>query len=88
MPSSSKRKPARIKPSHQALGLAIRELRGEAGMTQAQLAEASDVSEGAIKQLESGRREPSFETVVRLAHGMGVSLSAFDQEPERKPGKK
>lgn len=70
----------------------LRELRTSAELTQAQLAEKSELSEGAIKQFEQGRREPTFETLAKLAAGLGVSLAAFDQEPvepvEEKPARK
>ena len=61
----------------------LRELRDEIGISQAVLAERCDLHVGTIRQFEHGRREPTYETLVKLAAGMGVSLSAFD--PPKKP---
>ena len=60
----------------------LKALRARAGMTQAQLAEDSGLSEGGIKQLESGRNEPSFETLLKLARALKVPLSDFDPDEE------
>jgi 3,4-dihydroxy 2-butanone 4-phosphate synthase / GTP cyclohydrolase II len=40
----------------------------EAGLTAAEVAEAAGLTESAISLLRSGRREPSFRTLQRLAH--------------------
>lgn len=63
----------------------LRELRSKAGVTQKELAERAGLSELGVRQLEIGRREPSFETVLKIAQGLGVSLSAFDPPPEEPP---
>jgi transcriptional regulator with XRE-family HTH domain len=69
----------------------LRELRGTAGLTQQELADRSGLSLPGIKQFEIGRREPAFQALLKLAHGLGVPLSAFDpeaNEPAPKPAKK
>jgi transcriptional regulator with XRE-family HTH domain len=69
----------------------LKELRGVAGLSQPELALRSDLSVGGIRQFEQGRREPTFETLVKLAAGLGVSLAAFDPppaEPESKRARK
>lgn len=65
----------------------LTELRAKAGMTQAELAEASGVSLGSVRNLEQGIRQPSWEMVQKLASALGVS---FDElaEPKAKPKKK
>lgn len=69
----------------------LRTLRDAAKLTQAKLAELAGMSEAGIKQLESGRREPSFETVLTIAAALGVNLADFDpsnEAPEPPPPKK
>jgi transcriptional regulator with XRE-family HTH domain len=57
----------------------LKELRAAAGLSQPALAERSGVSVGAIRQFEQGvRRGPTYDTLVKLARGLGVSLAAFD----------
>ena len=49
------------------------------------MAERSGLAVNTIRQFEYGRREPTYETLVKLAAGLGVSLSAFDPPAEPKP---
>ena len=52
----------------------IRRLRERAGHTPSSLAHAVDVTEGAIRQMESGQtKSPSFATGVLLAREFGVT---------------
>jgi transcriptional regulator with XRE-family HTH domain len=48
-------------------------LRGEAGLTQEQLAERSGFSQQYISKLENGERNPTVVTLYELAQGLGVS---------------
>lgn len=48
-------------------------LRGEAGLTQEQLAERSGFSQQYISKLEKGQRNPTVVTLYELAQGLGVS---------------
>jgi len=52
----------------------VRELRARQGFTQEALADEAGYSRGFIKELESGRRRPSFEAVARVAAALGVDL--------------
>ena len=63
----------------------LKELRTQAELSQADLAECSGVAVGTIRHFEYGLREPTYETLVKLARGLGVSLAAFDQGPPKKP---
>ena len=47
--------------------------RGEAGLTQEQLAERSGFSQQYISKLEKGERNPTVVTLYELAQGLGVS---------------
>ncbi len=61
-------------PDHPELGNALRELRGEAGLTQAQLAEAIGVSRKTINTVENGVFVPSSILALRLAQALGVPV--------------
>jgi putative transcriptional regulator len=56
----------------------LKELRTAAGMTQAELAAKAGLSLQGLWQIESGRRDPSWSTVVKLAKALNVSLASFD----------
>jgi transcriptional regulator with XRE-family HTH domain len=62
----------------------LRELRTKAKLSQPELAEECGLAVGTIRQFEQGRREPTYETLVKLAEGLGVSLSAFDPPAKRR----
>jgi transcriptional regulator with XRE-family HTH domain len=66
-------------------GKRLQELRREKGLTQPALADAAGVGLSTVRDFEQGRREPTLGTLVKLAQGLGVSLSAFD--PPRRRGK-
>lgn len=68
--------------------LRLRELRDAANLTQAGLAERSGLATDTIRQFEYGRRIPGYDTLVKLAAGLGVSLSAFDPPAEDTEPKK
>jgi transcriptional regulator with XRE-family HTH domain len=53
----------------------------ESGLTMYALAKRSGVSKQNMSKLAAGRREPTWETVQRLALALGVSCDAF-RDPE------
>src|SRR5262245_18977539 len=53
----------------------LREVRAAAGLSQTGLAERSGVAASTIRQFEQSRREPTYGTLLKLARGLGVSLS-------------
>lgn len=61
-------------PDHPELGNALRKLRGEAGLTQAQLAEATGVSRKTINTVENGVFVPSSILALRLAQALRVPV--------------
>ncbi len=67
------------------MSLRIKELRKERSWTIDQLAEVSGLSRGYLSQLETGKRQPSAETLENLAHCFGVKVTDLyeisDQEP-------
>jgi transcriptional regulator with XRE-family HTH domain len=53
-----------------AFGHRLRELRTERGISQDDLARATDVHPTAIGRLERGSREPRLTTILRIARGL------------------
>ena len=67
-----------------ALAGALIKARGDADMTQEQVAEAMGTTQAAVARLESGRTMPSTRTLERFAKATGTRLRiSFDPE---KPG--
>ncbi|WP_319463855.1 XRE family transcriptional regulator [Micromonospora sp. RTP1Z1] len=56
------------------VGLQLRTLRKLRGLTLEGLAHKADVSIGLISQIERGRGNPSFNTLVQLAHALDVPI--------------
>ena len=55
------------------MGARIAALRREAGLSQAELAQRLRISASAMGMYEQGRREPSIQTLVKLAQTLGVT---------------
>jgi uncharacterized protein len=55
-------------------GALLREARTEAGLTQAEVARRAGVTQSVISAYESGDREPSLPTLVRLVEATGGEL--------------
>lgn len=53
------------------------ELREAAGLSQTAVAEKLQCTPSAISQYESGKREPSFEVLVKLAELYGCTVNDF-----------
>ncbi len=71
-------------------GPRLRELREQAGLTQAELAEKIATTVRNISRLETGAQEATWPIALKLAETLGVSCEAFCREPastgERKRG--
>lgn len=52
----------------------LKELRRERRMTQSDLAQILNISTGAISMYEKGLRQPTFETLKRIADIFGVTI--------------
>lgn len=59
----------------QEVGKEIRRLRTMRAMTLEQLARSARVSAGLLSQIERGRGNPSFNTLVSVAHALGTSIA-------------
>ena len=53
-------------------GVRLFQLRSEAGMTQAEIAEKANLSIDSISRIERGDRSPSFESLERIAAALGT----------------
>jgi len=58
-------------------GERLAHLRREAGLTQAELARISGVSDAAISLIESGKRGQSFETAIKFSFAFGITLDYY-----------
>jgi transcriptional regulator with XRE-family HTH domain len=63
----------------------LKELREAAGWTQQELARRAGMTREGIAQLETGRREPGWGSVVRLCQALGVGADAFLRPPTERP---
>ncbi|MFF9868277.1 helix-turn-helix domain-containing protein [Streptomyces sp. NPDC013953] len=58
------------------VGLRLRELREAQGISLSELARRSKIGKGTLSELESGRRNPTLETLYALTTALKVPLSA------------
>ena len=77
-----------ISPEHAALGAAVRELRARRGMSQEALGFASELHRNYIGAIERGEINPTFRTLVQVAHGLAVPLSELVEVYERNVGER
>lgn len=68
------------KERRRAIGQRVHDVRSDQGLTQDQLAEAADLSEGTVRAVESGRRGPSVDSISAIAAALGVPVAAFFTE--------
>lgn len=59
------------------LGARVREVREDAGLSQEMLASRSGLHEKHVSEIERGRRDPRFSTIVKLARGLAMPLTAL-----------
>ena len=59
---------------YKEIGLRIKQERNKRRMTQEKLAESAGVNESYIGQLERGAKNPSLETLIKIANALGVTL--------------
>jgi transcriptional regulator with XRE-family HTH domain len=65
-----------VAPAFQlALGLAVKARRGERGLTQEQLANDTGLHQRWISNVETGKRNPSYGSLRRLAAGLDLNTS-------------
>lgn len=59
------------------VGLRIKELRAELGMSQEAFAYSIEMSRTYFAEVETGKRNVSIENIDRIARGLGVFLKEF-----------
>lgn len=60
------------------LGLRLRQLREERGMTQQAVARAAGIATDMVSRLENGHySSPGLRTLLRIAEGMGISIAVM-----------
>lgn len=57
------------------LGQRVRQLRTERSLTQKELALRGGVSHSALSKIENRQLSPTFETILRIADGLGIDVS-------------
>jgi transcriptional regulator with XRE-family HTH domain len=66
-----------------ALGQAAKHRREELGLTQEQLANDTDLHQRWISNVETGKRNPGYGSLRRLAAGLGLSASELIARAEQ-----
>jgi transcriptional regulator with XRE-family HTH domain len=66
-----------------ALGLAVKARRQELALTQEQLANDTDLHQRWISNVETGKRNPSYGSLRRLAAGLDLSTSELIAQAEQ-----
>lgn len=65
------------------VGVLVQQLRREAQMSIATLAERAELSTGLLSQIERGIGNPSFTTLIKLSHALQVPVGRFFGGPDR-----
>lgn len=63
----------------------LKELRTEAGLSQAKLAANAGMSLAGVTQLEQGLRQPTWVSIQALADALGVATDAFRSKAKPRP---
>lgn len=75
---------AEQREQRRALGLRVKALRAEYGLTQEDLAERADLDRSYVAGVEAGRRNPSLDAICKIAKGLGVPTGALFVEHNRR----
>lgn len=87
-PSGSPRPPLRPQKDtssvdpQKALGLAVRSVREEQGLSQEDLAQRAGLPSSLLAHLESGDHDPTWGDMRRLAEGLEISLEELSELAE------
>ena len=63
-------------------GQRLKALRAAAGLTQVELGKLCGIVPNTLAKYESGKQEPAWPIVLKIAQGLGVSCSAFTEQPD------
>lgn len=70
------------------MGVRLKKLRNERGLSQAKLAELSGIPKGTLLQWEYGMRTPLLDAAVKLADALGITLDELAGREPPKPARK
>ena len=70
-----KKAPANLSRNARLLAGSVRRLRLEAGLSQEELAQAADVRQALISEVERGEANPTLESLTKIANALKVQLS-------------
>lgn len=73
---------------NQAVGAVICRYRKEKGMTQELLSGLAGIARSHLSMIESGAKQPNFETIWRLADALGIRSSELVAEIETETEKR
>ena len=59
------------------IGRRVKEIRKQLRVTQAQLAEMTDLSISYISHIETAQKKASLDSLVRIADALGIEFSAY-----------
>ena len=59
------------------IGLRIKQLRAQSGLTQDKLAYSIEISRSYLAEVETGKRNISSVNLERICNGLGISLAEF-----------
>lgn len=66
-----------VTPEHCAVCANVRAARKKRGLTQSQMAESLEITQGAYSQFEVGAYSPNYETIVKVARLLGIKPKAI-----------
>jgi len=77
----TKKAPANLARNAQTLGRNVRQLRQLAELSQEELAEAADLRQALISEIERGEANPRLESLTKIADALKVRLTdLFDHD--------
>ena len=68
---------------NQAVGMVIRKLRTQKGMTQDLLSGLAGIARTHLTMIENGTKQPNFETIWKIAAALGMKPSELVAEIEK-----
>jgi transcriptional regulator with XRE-family HTH domain len=76
-----------VTPRQQAFGDHVRDYRAKAGLSQEALAYEAGLNRSYVASLEAGARNPSLETIARLAIALRIDAADLVRGTQRKRGR-
>lgn len=74
---------APLEPPHPVIGETVRSFRTETGLSQEAVGLEGGIHPTEISRLENGIRNPTWETMKRIARGLGITCSQMTARAEK-----